>query len=478
MTDSVNQPYAGTTCAELSNFTDPLRWCKAILNQTNSTYLGKAVDEACCACHGSTFKTNYPSAAPTDQPSISSYPSVVPVASLSPSSCEDEPNWSFFDKDGHELGCLDIEESINLNGRDACTQFKDIYSDDKTVNSACCICGGGMHQSREPSSVPSVSMMPSFNSSAPSVCVDEEDWIVGGNSTYAGFTCAQLSSMNNTKWCEAIMQQFNSTYHGKAVNEACCACDGSKFRNIAPSSVPSEKPSISESPSMNTFPSSVPSSEPTKCVDEPNWYFYNDTGHQLGCEDLIVNYTIGIDMCERFKNIYSDSKTVTTACCLCGGGINVSRAPSDTPSLSQIPSHSPSLSSAPSDAPSNIPTNSPTVSIAPSNFPIAMNARVLDEKVCRAKSECFSGRCLLPPLVNITVISNQTYETEDPQGVRYNTTIEVSDSTISQPPGICEPGVSTMLFLNEIIITNFLNRILNRFYTQRKLPRTLNYFQT
>ena len=74
LTDSVNQPFAGTSCAQLSNYTDPEPWCKAILNQPNSTYLGKAVDEACCACHGSTFKTNYPSIAPTIQPSISSYP--------------------------------------------------------------------------------------------------------------------------------------------------------------------------------------------------------------------------------------------------------------------------------------------------------------------------------------------------------------------------------------------------------------------
>ena len=82
-----------------------------------------------------------------------------------------------------------------------------------------------MHQSREPSSVPSVSMTPSFNSSAPSVCVDEEDWIVGGNSSYTGITCSELSSFDDTEsWCEAIMQQSNSTYRGKAVNEACCAC--------------------------------------------------------------------------------------------------------------------------------------------------------------------------------------------------------------------------------------------------------------
>ncbi|GFH52940.1 hypothetical protein CTEN210_09416 [Chaetoceros tenuissimus] len=441
--DYKNQPYAGTTCAELSNYTNPGSWCKAILNQPNSTYLGKAVDEACCACHGSTFKTNYPSVAPTDQPSFSSYPSVVPVASLSPSSCEDEPNWSFFDKDGHELGCSDIEESIERNGRDACTQFKDIYSDDKTVNSACCICGGGMHQSREPSSAPSVSTMPSFNSSAPSVCVDEEDWIVGGYSTYAGITCAELSAMNNTdSWCEAILQQSNSTYRGKAVNEACCACDGSKFRNIAPSSVPSEKPSISDSPSMEEYPSSVPSTEPSKCIDEPNWHFYNDTGHQLGCEDLIVDFGNEIDMCERFKDIYLDGKTVNTACCICGGGINLTRAPSSVPSTSQSPSLTPSKSSEPSFKPSNIPSQTPTISLAPSSFPIGINATILDEKECRADTECFSGECLFPPEQKIT----ESFPKIGIDGVFDNSVSEENKTTtveftLREPVGSCMAGV-------------------------------------
>ena len=380
LTDSVNQPYAGMTCAQLGKYDDPEPWCKAILNQPNSTYLGKAVDEACCACHGSTFKTNYPSVAPTDQPSISTYPSVVPVASQSPSACVNEPAWYFFDKEGHKLGCRDIEESIERNGEGACTQFKDIYSNDKTVRTACCVCGGGVHQ-------PPVS-------SAPSVCVDEEGWIVGGISSYSGITCAQLTSMKNVEtWCEAILQQSNSTYLGKAVNEACCACDGSKFQTVSPSSVPSDRPSISDAPSMDMFPSSVPSSQPTDCVDEADWYFYNEDDHKLGCDSLIVNYTIGIDMCERFKDVDSDGKTVNTACCICGGGQHQSREPSFVPSVSQKPSSTPSLSIEPTMQPSVIPSNSPTASIAPSYRPSFSSPSIYDGQPCMYSQECLSGVC-------------------------------------------------------------------------------------
>ena len=259
------------------------------------------------------------------------------------------------------------------------------------MNSACCICKGGMHQSREPSSVPSVSLMPSFNSSAPSVCIDENDWIVGGNLTFAGLTCAQLSSMKNTEsWCELILQQSKSTYRGKAVNEACCACDGSKFRDIAPSSVPSEKPSVSSLPSIEVFPSTFPSTEPSKCVDEPNWHFYNDTGHQLGCEDLIVNYTTGVDMCERFQDVGSDGKTVNTACCLCGGGQHQSREPSLFPSESQQPSLRPSTSIAPSLRPTLIPSDSPSISSLPSFMPSGKDPTIYDGKTCRFDRECLS----------------------------------------------------------------------------------------
>jgi hypothetical protein len=141
---------------------------------------------------------------------------------------------------------------------------------------------------------------------------------------------------------------------------------------------------------MEVFPSSFPSTEPSKCFDEPNWHFYNDTGHQLGCKDLIVNYTTGVDMCERFQDVDSDGKTVNTACCICGGGQHQSREPSFVPSVSQKPSSVPSLSSEPTMRPSFIPSSSPTVSTAPSDQPSYSNPSIFDGKPCIYHKDCLS----------------------------------------------------------------------------------------
>ncbi|GFH43554.1 hypothetical protein CTEN210_00027 [Chaetoceros tenuissimus] len=254
-----------------------------------------------------------------------------------------------------------------------------------------------------PSSIPSSkpSLLPS---SEPTECVDELGWIVGGNPSntsqpFAGMTCDELNAIEDIEpWCNAIMKQYNSTYLGKAVNEACCACDGSKFQTIFPSSVPSEKPSISNAPTMENYPSSQPSNQPTECVDEPEWFFVDSGGDRLGCQNLIVNYTIGIDHCERFQDIYFDSKNVNTACCICGGGINVSRAPSTVPSSSQAPSSTPSISSKPSPRPSDIPSNSPTISTQPTEFP-STNGLINDGSPCRYDRECRSGVCIYSDLL-------------------------------------------------------------------------------
>ena len=121
----------------------------------DSTNFGKAINEACCICHGSTFKTTYPSLEPSSSPSTSSLPTIEPIPSSSPSDCEDEPNW-FFDPE-KRLGC----KSIISDPVDFCYRLKDVDYNGKTVMNACCICQGGIHKSREPSIEPSVSQIPS-----------------------------------------------------------------------------------------------------------------------------------------------------------------------------------------------------------------------------------------------------------------------------------------------------------------------------
>ena len=275
--------------------------------------------------------------------------------------------------------------------------------------------------SRDPSSEPS--LLPSSEpSSQPSDCVDEEGWVVGGIpgvDEYAGLSCEELNTTNADSWCDAVMNEPNSTYLGKTVDEACCACHGSTFKTTYPSSVPTSRPSISSLPTVEP----IPSSQPSDCVDEPGWFFYtnNDNGKQLqlGCLDLSV--TIERDDCERFENIDSNGKTVRNACCICGGGMHQSREPSLVPTISQMPSVVPSLSAMPTDRPSLIPSSSPTVSIMPSDTPSGENATVIDLKPCRYSRECLSS---YPSVESTTADPNACLKDE------------------GENVGICKPGVS------------------------------------
>jgi len=146
--------FTGLTCKQIDIGEN---WCKAIMAETGHASAGKSVNEACCVCGGSTFKTTFPSSEPTMLPSISHVPTTKPVLSTHTSTCEDEPNWYFDVVDN--LGCASIKEEES----DAiCEQFQEIDYDGKTILDACCICGGGKHQSRQPSDTPSTSQIPSL----------------------------------------------------------------------------------------------------------------------------------------------------------------------------------------------------------------------------------------------------------------------------------------------------------------------------
>ena len=104
---------------------------------------------ACCVCGGGNHQSSAPS---TSYPTLHAYPSTEP--STEPTACEDEPGW-FFDtlKDGTtKLGCAAFES----NPEELCKKFGEIEHNHKTAALACCICGGGDHQSVAPSSSPSL----------------------------------------------------------------------------------------------------------------------------------------------------------------------------------------------------------------------------------------------------------------------------------------------------------------------------------
>ena len=156
-----NTMYTNLTCSQITVPDESTNWCEAIMAKTDHVNFGKSVNEACCICGGSTFKTTYPSLEPSISPSVSFLPTIDPMPSLQPSTCVDEPNWYF--NVTASLGCASIKE----NEADViCEQFEGIDYDGKTIIDACCICGGGIHQSRQPSDVPSMSQAPSFLPSA------------------------------------------------------------------------------------------------------------------------------------------------------------------------------------------------------------------------------------------------------------------------------------------------------------------------
>ena len=109
------------------------------------------VSQACCICGGSDVQSSFPS---TSQPTLHAYPSSAP--SSQPSVCRDEPGW-FFDTLGEGintklLGCSALDGDPQV----MCEQFGDKEFDHKTAKLACCVCGGGDHQSVFPSSSPSL----------------------------------------------------------------------------------------------------------------------------------------------------------------------------------------------------------------------------------------------------------------------------------------------------------------------------------
>ena len=123
-----------------------------------------------------------------------------------------------------------------------------------------------------------------------------------------------------------------------------------------PSSVPSLTPSVSQEPSQ------IPSNVPSPCADEPGWYVGGSSAYAgLTCVDFAANPDSWCDAIAAIDDHANNGKSISEACCYCGGSdyqtIYPSKAPSSTPSLSSVPSIHPTGSDQhPSEHPSNQPT--------------------------------------------------------------------------------------------------------------------------
>ena len=191
---------------------------------------------------------------------------------------------------------------------------------------------------------------------------------------------------DNTSFCNFFLSDNRYVFQGKDVSEACCLCGGSDFQFVAPSELPSDKPSIlpSESlqptfngpssvPSESLYPSQEPSTAPSICIDEPGWKINTTKGFvfDIGCEDM--DKPDGSSRCEESLEGSKPyfGKVAYEACCTCGGGDHIPVAPSQIPSV--LPSDEPSV--LPSDEPSVLPSDEPSVlpsdkpSVLPSDEP-------------------------------------------------------------------------------------------------------------
>lgn len=102
-----------------------------LLEAPEFMYNRKTIKEACCKCGGSTLHTSLPSISPS--PTKTQVPTSFP--SSAPTKCEDEPaaNWT--------LSGIITCAVVNSGN---CNTFTG-SNNGKTVNQACCACGGGQH---------------------------------------------------------------------------------------------------------------------------------------------------------------------------------------------------------------------------------------------------------------------------------------------------------------------------------------------
>ena len=231
---------------------------------------------------------------------------------------------------------------------------------------------------------------------------------MGGDNIHTGMTCEEIGNQYLSEdWC-SVISGYEHEYGNKNITDACCACDGSKFRSLVPSDSPSSNPSVSVFPSLSPSdsPSAVPSTRPSECVDELDWQFDHDheeTTIVLNCLSF-TNSNDPVALCERFKDIDFKQKTASLACCACGGGQHISvipsgmpsdqpsRSPSDSPSKSPAPSNHPSKapSFGPTEAPSRGPSFLPTESVSPTSFPSKTHGTVYMGDPCNYDIECRS----------------------------------------------------------------------------------------
>ena len=170
--------------------------------------------------------------------------------------------------------------------------------------------------SESPSSVPSLSMIPSSSSVAPSIssqpsavpsiCVDSA-WSIqkstGQGDETEEINCSNIGSSEEVCTDPEWGGQLSND---KTASEACCSCGGSQMKSVSPSSIPSSEPSF----------------QPSECDDYQS-NNGNASAAQWSVQQDGINFT-----CDSFKEGFpcalvteeDNGISASEACCACGGG--------------------------------------------------------------------------------------------------------------------------------------------------------------
>ena len=258
--------------------------------------------------------------------------------------CENEPGWYW--------GGNPMFTCANSVRTDAdCQLISRTFSpfNGKTATEACCVCGGGTHvgpvtpsptnnpttsPTTSPTSEPTKSASdhptssPTTNptDSPTEKCFDEPGWYWGGNPIH---TCANTLS---EAFCDTISDL--GSFKGKTAAHACCVCGGGA--HIA---APSDPPSSSPSEIFSSAPSRAP------CEHDERWYYMGN--EEFTCEVVTPAFCPNVNLHPQ-NGLYASE-----ACCLCGGGIHVTKSPTATPTASPTvkPSVSPTIPEQCTDVP-------------------------------------------------------------------------------------------------------------------------------
>ena len=125
-----NAVYAEMTCNDIQ--TDIEGWCDFLEDLYSTTFTRKSIKEACCDCGGGAHTTRIPSSTPSSLPSGSNVPTFPTAA---PTSCKDEPGWTFTNERGYKLGC----KALEANPGSLCATVESIEFEAKSASFACCV---------------------------------------------------------------------------------------------------------------------------------------------------------------------------------------------------------------------------------------------------------------------------------------------------------------------------------------------------